>query len=94
MEVHFQHILGAIFLCLLLNNVAAISIENAHYRGMAVALHTIFIILDACSHIWMGVDAPKPMFLFIGIRLIGLVVHSREPGIFTKDKNDVKNKAS
>lgn len=93
-EVHFQHILGSIFACFLLNNLTAIFIENAHYRGIAVAQHTIFFIMDACSYVWMGVEIPKPMFVVVGIGLVGLLVHSREPGIFTKDKNSAKNKAS
>ena len=91
LEIHFLHCLGGAVFILLINNIAAIFIENSHYRGMAVLLHTIFMSVDLYSYVLMGKDPTIALSLF-AIGVVGLVVHSMEPGIFTKDKNDGKKK--
>jgi hypothetical protein len=87
LEMHFMHAVGGVFLILLVNNVVAISKENSHYRGMAVLLQTLFFTVDIYSY-WSGGKAIPPVVLFIvGAGVVGLIVHSMEPGIFTQDKD-------
>lgn len=90
-EIHIIHALGAALVVLFVNNVAAILVENSHYRGMAVLLQIIFFLLDASSYVRLGVDVAPILLILSGVGLVGLAVHSREPGIFTKDN---KAKAS
>lgn len=85
-EQHFLHCLGGVGLILLVNNVAAICVENSHYRGMAVLLNIIFFATDAYSYVKMGLKIPPPVYVIVGMGVIGLIVHANEPGIFTKDK--------
>ena len=85
-EHHLLHCLGGVGLILLVNNVAAICVENSHYRGMAVLLNIIFFATDAYSYAKMGLKIPPPVYVIVGMGVIGLIVHGNEPGIFTKDK--------
>ena len=92
LENHFLHCLGAAASVLLLNNVAAIFVENSHYRGMAVFLQMLFFTIDGYSYVRMGEDVPNIIYVIVGGGLVGLMVHANEPGIFTKDKDDGKTK--
>lgn len=90
-ELHMMGIVLSISLTLFVNCVAAIVLENSHYRGMATLLEFIFFGCEAF-------DAQKTGFpitvkeVFAAVALIGLIVHSQEPGIFTKDKTKAKAK--
>ena len=90
-ELHMMGIVLAVSLTLTVNCISAIAFENAHYRGMATLLEFIFFASEAY-------DAQKTGFpftvklAFALIALIGLIVHSQEPGIFTKDKTKSKAK--
>lgn len=90
-ELHMMGMILSISLTLFVNCVAAILMENAHYRGMATLLELIFFGCEAY-------DAQKTGFpvsvkeVFAGVALLGLIVHSQEPGIFTKDKTKTKSK--
>ncbi|KAL7554804.1 hypothetical protein ACHAWF_018344 [Thalassiosira exigua] len=86
LERHLFHCLGGTFVVFFVNNVAAIFVENSHYRGMAVLLQVLFFVVDAYSYVKMGLDIPTALFLPVGVGLVGLAVHSMEPGLFTKDK--------
>ena len=89
-EVHLLHCIGGVCVLLAINNIVAIVMENSHYRGMAVLLHTIFFACDAGSYVALGrlggSEIGTPLVIML-MGVIGLVVHSMEPGIFTKDKN-------
>ena len=80
------HVLGGTFIVLVVNNVAAIFVENAHYRGMAVLLQMLFFVVDGYSYWKMGLIVPPIIYAIVGVGLVGLIVHSKEPGIFTRDK--------
>lgn len=86
LEMHLAHAVGGAVLVLLLNNIAAIIIENSHYRGMAVFLQVVFFSADAFSYVRMGKEIPAVLYGIVGLGLAGLAVHANEPGIFTKDK--------
>ena len=92
LEIHFLHCCGGVCLVLAVNNIAAILIENSHYRGMAVLLHTLFFAVDGGSYIALGRSALGPPLFFVLVGVVGLIVHSMEPGVFTADKNSSKKK--
>ena len=85
-ELHLLHVVGGACLLLAINNIAAILIENSHYRGMAVLLDTICFGVDTYSYMKVGRNAVAPLVL-VAIGVVGLGVHSMEPGIFTNDKD-------
>lgn len=94
-----RHLLGAGFtfhVVLAVNDVAAIVAENAHYRGMATFLEFLLYAGDLVDAVYentlLSEGAEKaftlvPLAVMSAVTLIGLVVHSQEPGLFTKDKN-------
>ena len=90
-ERHIVHILGGSGLCFFVNIVAAIVIENLHYRGMVLILHTLFFAVDGFSYVKLGLPVPPVVYIIVGSGLIGLTIHSQEPGIFTKDKKSKSN---
>ena len=85
-EIHLLHAFGGAMLVLGVNAVAAIFVENAHYRGMALFLNTLFFSVDLYSYLKMGVSNPE-LYVVLTIGAVSLAIHSMEPGIFTKDKN-------
>ncbi|KAL7551927.1 hypothetical protein ACHAWF_015181 [Thalassiosira exigua] len=94
-----RHLLGAGFtfhVVLVVNDVAAILVENAHYRGMATFLEFLLYAGDLVDAVYenalLSEGAEKaftlvPLAVMSAVTLLGLVVHSQEPGLFTKDKN-------
>ena len=91
-ERHLMHVVGGACLLLAVNNTAAIAVENSHYRGMAVLLHTICFGIDAYSYVSLGKSVPVPPLALVIVGVVGLVVHSMEPGIFTRDKEGGKKR--
>ena len=92
LELHLMHAIAGVGIILLVNNIAAIFVENSHYRGMAVVLQMLFFSVDTYSYIAMGKDIPGILYFILGLGFVGLVVHSQEPGIFTKDHGPGKSK--
>lgn len=92
LEMHLMHAIAGVGIILLVNNIAAIFVENSHYRGMAVVLQMLFCSVDTYSYIAMGKDIPGILYFILGLGFVGLVVHSQEPGIFTKDHGPGKSK--
>lgn len=97
-----RHLLGAGFtfhIVLSVNNIAAIIVENSHYRAMATFLELILYSLDLADAMYentllaegMNLFTLVPLATMTGVTLLGLVLHSQEPGLFTEDKN-VKTK--
>ncbi|KAL7526075.1 hypothetical protein ACHAXR_001302 [Thalassiosira sp. AJA248-18] len=92
-ELHFVHCVGGAFIILLVNDIAAIAVENSHYRGMAVLMNVLFFVVDGYSYARLGKSIPGIIFGAVGMGVVGLMVHSKEPGIFTKDKGSGKAKS-
>ena len=100
-----RHLLGAGFtfhVVLAANDAAAIMVENAHYRAMATFLEFLLYAGDLADAIYENSLLPDgrrnktftlvPLVIMSAVTLIGLLIHSREPGLFTKDKNSVKKR--
>ena len=94
LEMHLLHVSGGTFGIFLINNVAAIIVENSHYRMMAVLLQVLFFMVDWYSYIRLGSPVPPVIIANVVVGIVGLVVHSKEPGIFTKDKGSEKGKTN
>uniref|UniRef100_A0A7S0AGL7 Uncharacterized protein n=1 Tax=Minutocellus polymorphus TaxID=265543 RepID=A0A7S0AGL7_9STRA len=97
-----RHLLGAGFtfhVVLTINNIAAIIVENAHYRAMATFLELVLYSLDLADAMYENklLSGDKlftlvPLTTMTVVAILGLVIHSQEPGFFTKDKNAKKTK--
>jgi hypothetical protein len=90
-ELHMMGVILSISVTLLVNCVAGIFLENAHYRGMATLLELVFFSCELYDAQVTGFPTMVKA-VFAAVALVGLVVHSMEPGVFTKDKS--KNKSS
>jgi hypothetical protein len=89
-ETHMMGAFVGLSAALLFNAIAAIMTENSHYRAMATAVEFIISATDAYDTLYLAGPGFDATFL-IGCSLlagVGLAVHSREPGIFTKDKKN------
>ena len=77
-------------------------VENAHYRAMATLLELVLYSLDLADAMYENTFLDEeggeklftlvPLAVMTGVTLLGLLVHSQEPGLFTKDKNEKKTK--
>ena len=94
-----RHLLGAGFtfhVVLAVNDIAAIAVENAHYRAMATVLELILYALDLADAMYENTFLKTQTFTLIPlasmtvVTLFGLVIHSIEPGVLTTDKNAKK----
>jgi hypothetical protein len=90
-ELHMMGIVLSVSLTLMVNCISAIVFENSHYRGMAAVLEFIFFACEAYDAQTTGFPVTVKAAYAV-IALIGLIVHSQEPGIFTKDKTKSKTK--
>ena len=87
MEQHLTRAVGGMSLVFVVNNIVAILQENAHYRGMALLLETIYFAVDSYSYAKGKRKDATPVYAMLGLSILGLGVHAMEPGIFTTDKN-------
>ncbi|KAL7501352.1 hypothetical protein ACHAWT_010760 [Skeletonema menzelii] len=98
-----RHLLGAGFtfhVVLTMNNIAAIMVENSHYRAMATFLELVLYSLDLADAMYENTFLGEggklftlvPLAIMTGVTVLGLLVHSQEPGLLTKDKNGKKTK--
>ena len=87
MEHHLWHCLGGSAICNLLHCIVAFFAGNKSYRVMVCAMHALLFAVDGWSYIHFGKDVPPVLYFIVGINILGLLVHLKEPGLFTKDKN-------
>ena len=90
LEMHLCHCLGATSLILAINHIVAIFMENSHYRGMTLFLQTLFGVVDVYSYQHLGKDVLGIIYVSVALGIGGLIIHSMEPGIFTKDHGKAK----
>lgn len=73
-------------------------VESAHYRAMATFLELVLYSLDLADAMYentlLGDDMTPftlvPLATMTVLTVLGLLLHSQEPGLFTKDKNKMK----
>jgi hypothetical protein len=74
------------FLCM-----AGIVTESAaHFRGIVAFADAFFLAVCASDAVQLGLHFELPATISAVI-LVGVLIHSREPGVFTKDKNREKS---
>mmetsp|Transcript_12610 Transcript_12610/g.21028 ORF Transcript_12610/g.21028 Transcript_12610/m.21028 type:complete len:142 (-) Transcript_12610:88-513(-) len=91
-----QHGLGAGvmggMMILLFAGLVGILKEDSHFRGIAAVMHLLFYVNDTYDN-WKidGLDPTAAGGLAL-IAAVGVLVHSQEPGFFTKDKRTTTTK--
>lgn len=88
MEKHLIFVFAGIMVAFLIMDLLGIFVENAHFRGLVVALNLVVVGFDCydwATRDGFGMNAPLVILeLFL---LVSLIVHWQEPGLFTQDKN-------
>lgn len=88
-DLRQQHMLGclqAFNVGLAFMNILGLVTESAHFRGVVVVTEAILFTLFALNAYQLGINWIPPAGI-AGVATLSALVHSREPGIFTKDKN-------
>jgi hypothetical protein len=89
-ELHLIGALSGTQLAMAVGCILGIMQENAHFRCVLVLMELIMWGSDLVDSLMTGFPIAPPIFLSL-VSLIGLFVHSKEPGIFTKDKTKTKS---
>jgi hypothetical protein len=64
--------------------------EHSHFRGIVAIMEATFWAVG--SHNAVGLGFPYELSVGLaGLAVLGLIVHSLEPGLFTKDKSKSKS---
>ena len=90
LESHLLGALGGANLALAFNCLVGIFYENSHYRGMVAFVELIYFAGDWYDAYLTGF----PTEALTGVTILAaasLLVHTMEPGIFTKDKSKAKS---
>ena len=66
--------------------------SSAQARGMMILAECIFYTIDAIDGYQLGIESYTLAAGLAGIALVGVIVHSQEPGLFTQDKTKAKKK--
>ena len=85
-ENHAFGILGGFHGAFAFGAVNGIFQEHGHYRAVFAIMEMIVWINGAVDAASLGFPCVVA-YIFAGLAAVGLVVHMKEPGIFTKDKN-------
>lgn len=70
--------------------------ESAHFRGIIMVCEVLFYGVRTVHAYSQGLDSAvysKPGFA-AAVAVVGVVLHSMEPGLFTKDKKDETKKSN
>jgi hypothetical protein len=92
-ELHLQAVVSGFWLMLLFCCLCGIFYENAHFRGIVAVMHLIVFtndVYDCVIREGWGHLAPNIAIMDIFI-LVCIIIHSQEPGLFTKDKSTKKD---
>jgi hypothetical protein len=90
MESHLAGVSGAAHASLFFGCLVGVFHESSHFRGVFLAMETVFWTMDVYDGYMLGMQT-APVLALLVMCFIGLIVHSREPGIFTKDKAKTKS---
>jgi exosortase/archaeosortase len=102
LDRHLIAIIGTFHIAFAINNAVGIIMENAHYRGLVCLLELVVSALTTYDTIVLGnhgtsltISTQSSVLLACtALSSIGLLVHSMEPGVFTKDKSKIPAKTA
>jgi hypothetical protein len=89
-EKHLFGIVGAAHASFLVVCLLGIFHEHSHFRGIVAIMEAVFWGIGGYSSVALGFPC-ELAFGTCGLAVLGLIVQSREPGIFTKDKGKPKS---
>jgi len=84
-QLHMLGCLRALHAAMSLLCVMSVLTESSHFRGVLVLAECIFFGIATMDAYTLGLQYQFPA-AFATIALIGVMVHNREPGVFTTDK--------
>jgi len=90
-EEHALAMLGGVQVMLGIGCLLGILQEKSHFRGILIVLELVYLVVGTYDAHQRNFPTSLPV-VFIGLAVLGLVVHALEPGIFTQDNNTPKSK--
>ena len=70
--------------------IGIVSPNAAKFRGWVAIMEATFFFAVAAGYYSVGIDNWQVAAGFGALAVVGIVLHSREPGLFTEDKNNKK----
>jgi hypothetical protein len=90
MEMHLIGAYCGFHAAMMFACIAGMIHEHAHFRGIVTFMELMVHGIDLADALREGTPW-EALAVLTGIAVVGLVIHSMEPGIFTKDKNKEKS---
>jgi hypothetical protein len=90
-EEHMMGIIGGGHLMMLLLELWSIFQDHGHVRALMTTGEMVWWGLGGYDAYRLGLPCAFANTLSV-LALVGLIIHSREPGLFTKDKTNEKTK--
>ena len=90
-EEHAIRILGGAHLAFFLACAFGVFLEHSHFRAIVALLELVYWVNGAYDATLKGFPC-EVAYGLIGLTVVGLIAHAREPGLFTKDKAKTKTK--
>ena len=93
-EVHLVGVILAAHVAMAYMCAMGFLMESAHFRGVVMVWEVIFYGIRTYNTYALGFEPSvygKPGAAF-AIAVVGAILHSMEPGLFTKDKDKTKTK--
>jgi hypothetical protein len=84
-EGHALEIMTGVHAMMFYGAIMGLAFENAHYRGVHIIKEAIFFGTIAYCDYKQGYPMVVSTAMTV-LALVGTIVHSMEPGVFTKDK--------
>ena len=90
LESHLLGAFGAFHAAVGFGCAVGFLMEHSHFRAVMTTMELILWSLDGYDAIQTQSRSITFFAVNVGIAAVGLVVHSQEPGVFTKDHNKEK----
>ena len=90
-ERHALGIIGASHASMLVGHVLGLVTDHGHFRAILALMEIVAWGIGGYDGYVLGVDFAFPVVL-VSLAAAGLLAHSKEPGLFTKDKNSSSKK--
>lgn len=92
LESHLLGAFGAFHAAVGFGCAVGVFLEHAHFRAIMTTMELILWSLDGYDAFQTESRSITFFAVNFGIAAVGLVVHSQEPGVFTKDHDKEKTK--